>query len=609
VNAKLERIIYVDLTTRTVHVASRPELFTKYLGGSGVASQLLIEECPERVDPFSPAAPIILATGPLVGLFPCMAKAVAMFKSPLTGNLGESHAGGHISTAMRLGGYGAIVITGAADKPATLRLENGEARIENASSLWGLSPLEVEKALKPPDGRGVHSVISIGRAGENLVFYGGALVDRYHHFGRLGLGAVMGSKKLKALYVHGTGEIPLIKPTEFKTSYEEAYNKVVQTPLMVKYHDLGTPANVLALNALRALPTKNFSKSTFEKADSVSGERFAEDFLERKISCPGCPIACIHLGGLRTSFAPEHERGRKEIFEELELVPTNYEPIFALGINLDISDPKDILRLISRCEHLAIDAIMVGAVLAWATEACEKGLITQSETMGTAPKWGDVDTYLRMIENIAGVKNSFYATLARGISAAAEKYGGTEFAISLGKNSPAGYFTGYGFVVGTLVGARHSHLSNEGYSIDQTALVKQTSPEEIVEFLIEEEDWINVLNSLVACYFSRNVYQKDFIVKVLASAGIETNEQHLMKLGKEIFHNLYKFKLRENFDLTKERVPKRLLETESPAGRLDPDVIQKMISYYIRLREKEGLRIKREERSLIDILVPRRGEA
>jgi aldehyde:ferredoxin oxidoreductase len=592
----LERILSVDLTQRRTSVASRPELFEKYLGGTGVASRLLLEECPQKVDPFSPKAPIILASGPLVGLFPCMAKAVTVFKSPLTGNLGESHAGGYLSTALRLADYGAIVIKGASETPVSLVVENGAAHVEYTSSLRGLSPLEVEKALKRPKGEGTRSVMSIGRGGENLVFYSGATVDRYHHFGRLGLGAVMGSKKLKAVCVQGTDEIPLDKSSEFKSMYDEIYHRVIETDLMRKYHDLGTPANILELNELRALPSKNFSQPTYSKAEAVSGERFADEFLERKISCPGCPITCVHLAGFRKTVTPEHERAGKESREEIELVPYNYEPIFALGINLDISDPKGVLGLISRCEYLGIDSMMTGAVLAWATEAYEKALVTADRMMGLRPKWGDVETYLQMIDSIADVRNSFYVTLARGVDAAAEKYGGKDFAVSLGKNSPAGYFTGYGFVVGTIVGARHSHLSNAGYSIDQAAMIKKIDTKQIVEHLVEEEDWLNVLHSLIGCYFSRSAYGRETVVRALAAVGIQKTEEDVMRLGKEIFHNLYKFKLREGFDPAKERIPKRLLETETPAGHLDPKVIQDMISRYVEVREGEGLRLSTEEK-------------
>jgi aldehyde:ferredoxin oxidoreductase len=601
----LEKILYIDLTYKRISVASRPELFGKYLGGSGVASKLLLEECPQKVDPFSPKAPIIFTTGPLVGMYPCIAKSVAMFKSPLTGNLGESHAGGYLSTALRFANYGAIVIKGASETPVSLVVENKNPHVKYISSLWGLSPLQVDEALKPSNGEGTHSVLSIGRAGENLVFYSGAVVDRYHHFGRLGLGAVMGSKKLKAVYVQGTDEIPLAKSSEFKSIYDEIYHRVIETDLMKKYHNLGTSANVLELSELRALPSKNFSQPTYGEADSVSGERFAEEFLERKVSCPGCPITCVHLGGLRKTITSERERAGKEICEEIELVPYNYEPIFALGINLDISDPKGVLSLISRCEGLGIDSMMVGAVLAWATEAYEKALVTADEMMALRPKWGDVETYLQMIDNIADVRNPFYVTLARGVTAAGEKYGGKDFAVSLGKNSPAGYFTGYGFVVGTLVGARHSHLSNAGYSIDQTAMMKKVGIEQMVEHLVEEEDWLNVLHSLVCCYFSRGVYDRETVIRALAAVGIQKKEEDMMRLGKEIFHNLYRFKLREGFDPTKERVPKRLLEIESPAGHLDPKVIQDMISHYVKIRGDEGLRLGLEEKELMRLIAPK----
>mgnify|MGYP001070808859 CR=1 FL=1 len=581
-STRLERVLYVDLTERTARATKRSELFAKYLGGTGVASKLLLEECQPRISALSPEAPIIFTTGPLVGIFPSMAKTVAVFKSPLTGNLGESHAGGRFSTALRFAGYGAIVIKGASDEPVRLSIENGKACIEDASPLWGLSPLQVERLIKPSNG-GVHSVMSIGRAGENLVHYSGAIADRYHHFGRLGLGAVMGSKKLKAVRVSGKGDIQIVNSKSFRQVYNEIYERVVKTDFMKKYQEFGTAANVLELNELRALPSRNFSETVYENADSISGERFAQEFLERKISCLGCPVTCVHLATLKiTSECERDPQGTEEQSKGMELVPYNYEPIFALGTNLAVSDPKGVLQLISLCEHLGLDAIMTGAVLAWATEAYEKGFITTDETMGLRPGWGDFETYMDMIVSIADSKNHFYATLARGVAAAAEAYGGEEFAITLGKNSPAGYFTGYGFLVGTLVGARHSHLSNAGYSIDQTGMTKRVTPEQIVDFLIEEEDWLNVLHSLIACYFTRSVYVKELIVRALAAVGIDITVGRLMRLGRKISRNLYDFKIREDFDLTKERIPRRLLETESPVGRLNPRVIQQMISQYVK---------------------------
>lgn len=581
----LEKVLHVDLTEKTTSIVNRPELFRKYMGGAGVASKLLLEECPPIINAFSSEAPLILATGPLVGIFPNMAKAVAMFKSPLTGNLGESYAGGNFSTALRFADYGAVVIKGSSDHPVTLIIEKGDPRIEGAPSLWSRSPLEVEEIIRQSLGKTAKSVISIGRAGENCVKYASAIVDRFGHFGRLGLGAIMGSKKLKAVCVCGADGRPIGKNPKLERIREEINRLVDQADLLKKYKDLGTAANVLPLNALRALPSKNFSKSTYDRADDLSGENFARVVLESKASCPSCSVACIHLGTLNSVNASQHEESHATLSPEREHVPYNYQPIFALGTNLEVSDPQKVLRLIGCCERLGMDAIMTGAVLAWATEACEKGLIDTDETMGLRPEWGDVDTYLAMMENIANVRNECYTALAQGVDAAAERYGGKDFAVSLGKNSPAGYFTGYGHVVGTLVGARHSHLSNAGYSVDQVALRTNVSPEMIVESLVEEEDWLNVLNSLVACYFSRNVYTKQIVVKALAATGMECAETDLIRIGKEISCNLYNYKLREGFDLTKEKIPKRLLEVEGPTGRLNPEIIQRMINCYIKLRE------------------------
>ncbi len=603
-SSRLKRVLYIDLTEKEGEVKERPDLFDTYLGGAGVASKLLEEECPHMVDPFSPDAPVIFAVGPFTGLLPSMVKAVAMFKSPLTGNLGESHCGGHFASALRFAGFGAVVVKGAAEVPSALLIEDSEVRVEAASSLWGLSPLQVEKSLRSSTQEGIESVASIGIAGENGVYYSGLITDRYHHFGRLGLGAVIGAKKLKAVKVHGTGEVQIERPTEFKDFYEEVHRRVVQAEEMRKYHDQGTPVNVMMLNELGALPAKNFARSKFEKAESISGERFLETLLERKISCPGCPVACIHLGGVRTSFSPEHELGRREAFEELKLVPYNYEPIFALGSNLEIGDAPSVLRLIGQCERLGMDAIMTGSVLAWLTEAVEQGLIPRQEIGDLQPRWGDARTYSEIIENIALVKNQFYKRLALGTWAAAQKYGGKDFAVSIGKNSPAGYATGYGFVVGTLVGARHSHLSNMGYSIDQKAMESNLSLEQIVEKIADEEDWLYVYYSLVGCYFARSVYDEETIVRALDLIGLPKTSVELKAIGNEVFQRLYGFKVRESFNLAKEEIPKRMTEIETPHGRLDSTKIQEMVQHYIKLRERQGLRLRREDEALTELLSP-----
>ncbi|MCP8304064.1 MAG: aldehyde ferredoxin oxidoreductase family protein [archaeon] len=597
----MNSILYVDLTERSSKVIERPDLFSKYLGGPGVASKLIIEETKPGTDPFSPESPIIFAAGYLVGIFPCMVKTVAMFKSPLTKNLGESYSGGHLASALRFAGYDVLVVHGASENPVMIKIVDDDVKVERADSLWGLSPLDVEKTLREHY-EGIQSVISCGRAGERLIYYGNVIVDRFHHFGRLGLGAIFGSKKLKAISINGTGEIPLEDPLAVKEMYKKLYDEVVNSENMLKYHNLGTSANVLELNERGALPSRNFKESRFRGAERISGEAMAESSLERKISCPGCPVACIHLAELKTGFAPEHEKGRKEIFSEKVLVPYNYEPMYALGSNLLINEPSHLLRLIYRCECLGLDAMMVGTVLAWVTEAFEEGIINLDDTLGIEPRWSDVGAYLQIIDNMVDLKNPFYTKLAQGLDVASEKYGGEEFAMIVGRNGLAGYATGYGTIAGQLVGARHSHLSNSGYSIDQMALNQPIGPEQIAKFLINQEDWLYVLYSLGTCYFARKIYTKEVVCEVLKIMGIDQTPEGLMQLGKEIFHNLYKFKIQEGFELTDQKIPGRVYSMQTPHKKLDAEKMQSIIKFYIHKRESEGLQLRPEEKALKELL-------
>jgi len=602
--SSFSRVLYVDLTESSSRVVDRSELFKKYLGGAGVASKLLLEEAPPKIDPFSPNSPVIFAASCATAVFPSIDKAVAVFKSPLTKNLGESHAAGYFATALRLAGYGALVIKGASEHPTLLRIHDGDVEIKKASSLWGLSPLDVERALGESDEPGLRSTVACGVAGEHYVHFSNLIVDRYHHFGRLGLGAIFGSKRLKAVSVIGSEGIDLANPLAVKDLYKTIYDQIVGTDVMVKYHDYGTPGNMAMLNELGALPTKNFKETRFEGAEKISGEVMAEVALDRKISCPSCPIACIHLADLETDFRPEHERGRREVFKERELVPYNYEPMYALGSNLMVEDAQGLLRLIAECERLGLDAMTAGTLLGWATEAFENGLITEGDTGGLRPRWGDVETYLKMLDCIAYTVNPFYVKMAQGIDAVAEKYGGREYALSIGGNGPAGYMIGYGSVAGPLVGLRHSHVSNSGYSFDQKNLGRPMNPEELADYLIEHEDWLYVLYSLGVCYFARNVYTKERVVEVLAALGVEYTPEDLMKLGGEVVMNLYRYKVREGFDLKDIRIPRRFFEPQTPWGRLDEEKMRQIITLYVKKRELKGVKIRAEDKALLDLLKP-----
>jgi aldehyde:ferredoxin oxidoreductase len=480
---------------------------------------------------------------------------------------------------MRFAGYESIVIRGAAERPSYISIEDDLVRIRDATSIWGISALRVGYILRDVEkGVGRRSIIRIGQAGERLVRYASVNVDSYRHFGRLGLGASFGSKKLKALVISGTEDVELPDPKKYREIYNKLYSLVVQTDAMDKYHDIGTPININVLNQLKGLPTKNFQSSSFEQAEKISGEALADSFLIRKVSCAHCPIGCIHIAMLKTSFAPHHEF-------ELRKVSYDYELVYALGSNLGVSSPEGLLELIEACEGLGLDAMSVGVVLGWATEAYEKDLITPQDTLGIPLQWNNVKGYMLALSNIVSMPNDFYAALAKGVEYASATYGGSEFAMALGRNEVAGYHTGPASIVGQIVGVRHSHLDNAGYSIDQKAAKKQLTPEKIVEQLISEDDSRGVFNSLIGCLFARGVYTEANIIDALGSVGIEKTCEDLQALGRKIFDNKYKFKRREGFDLKKVRVPGRFYETVSTMGKIDPDTVKEMMKMYT---EKRG---------------------
>jgi len=340
---KFIRVLNIDLTTGVTRVDEREDLLP-YLGGAGVASKLLQEYYQPGLEPTSPKQPIILAIGAGTYIFPVLTKVVATFVSPLTGEYGESHAGGRLGMAIFMAGYDALVITGRSRKPCYLAITNKETNIREASSMWGLPVEETGRVIRDREhmgGRpsGKRSIIRIGPAGENGVAFACVNVDSYRHFGRLGLGAAMGSKNLKGISVYGERSIPIMNGKQYLKVYREIYQKCVHSAGMTKYHDLGTPVNVLPLNKAGAMPTLNLQSGKYEHADDISGEQFAEKNLVRKVACAGCSVGCIHIGMYRHEFAKGKE------YEAIN-VTYDYELIFALGSFLGIKTTDEILAMI-----------------------------------------------------------------------------------------------------------------------------------------------------------------------------------------------------------------------------------------------------------------------
>lgn len=568
----IPRVLRVDLSTGTVEVRRRPDL-ASWLGGAGLGTRLLAEEIDPAADALAPEQPLILAIGPLSAAFPAVTKTAAFFVSPLTGNLGESHAGGRLAMALRFAGYDAMVVVGASRRPVYLSVSSTDVRLRDASPLWGLESEETGRILRENEvklGAGKRSILRIGPAGEALVHFASVNVDTYRHFGRLGMGAVMGSKKLKAIVVGGDLSIRLADPKRYSAIYEKVYDLATKSSAMQKYHELGTPQNVLPLNALGGLPTRNLQATSFESAEEISGEAFAKDLLLRKYSCFGCPVGCIHIGLLRQEFAPGYEY-------RFTGVSYDYELIYALGSLLGVGNRGDLLGLIEAVEELGLDAMSAGVVLAWLTEARKKGIISDAE-LGVELEFGDAPKYQIALNSLVRARGPLWDAARKGTAGLAARYGG-EFDLQLAGNEISGYHTGYGTLLGHVVGARHSHLDGAGYSLDQKT--PGADPVSFVEPLFAEEKERAMITSLHACLFARKIYGDRALVReALGSLGIERTDEELTELGRATLRLKHRIKQARGFSLDDVRLPHRFFETPSPAGVLDEAKLRAAIATY-----------------------------
>jgi aldehyde:ferredoxin oxidoreductase len=576
------RMLSVDLTNGKIEEKDVTELFERFVGGTGVLTYLAMQEITADLDPFSETSPIYFAIGPLNGYFPSMSKTVAMFRSPLTGDLGESHAGGRLHLAMLSANVHVLRIVGKSEKPVYLSIDGDDVSLVPCSSLWGRSALATERILREKEDqrKGKKSIVRIGPAGERLSPIAAVTVDSSRHFGRLGLGAIMGSKNLKAIVISGSNCPKIEDRRSYQLLYDRIFQELVESENTYKYRDLGTAANVIPLSKIMGLPTRNFSQGFFESAQNISGEHFADQLLAQQISCAHCPIGCIHMGVLRELFADPH------MYKTLK-TSYDHELIYSLGSNISVSKAEEVLKLIHFVERQGWDAISIGVVLAWATEAFQRGLITSEETDGLALNFGDTETYLKVLENIARGKNEFYRDLEKGVHHCAKKYGGEDFAICFNKNEAPGYMTGPDAFVGYAVGVRHSHLDCAGYSVDQKYLGRSEDIEREVKAMYEEGVWRVLTNSLVMCLFARGVYTPQKVVECLNVVGFDIDEPKMNQIARTVHGMKYLLKERLGFKFTNLSLPKKLTNVYTSRGKMNESDFEKRVELYFKFVEED----------------------
>ena len=514
-----------------------------------------------------------------------MTKVVCGFRSPHTGQWAESHAGGRLGLSLRFAGYDALMITGRAPVLSALEIASRGIDIHDVHYLRGRGVFGTGRELRRigRKGSGHRSTLRIGPAGENMLSYACINVDSFRHFGRLGSGAVMGSKNLKGVVVVGDGSYSLPADAKaYSALYKDIFTEVTTTKVMRKYHDLGTPANLESLNELKALPWRNLQATSDAAIRTVTGEYIADNFLLRKSACAGCPVGCIHIANLRQQFGDDHEYLYKQ-------VSYDYELIFAEGTMLGLSDPQDILPVLDETESCGLDSMTTGVALAWATEALEKGVITEAEETLLPLRFGEKDGYLKAIRHLTGGVNEFWRTLGRGgAMAAAKKYGGEDFACVLGGQEMAGYATGEAYYVSHALGFRHSHLDAGGYSFDQSDTAKDVT--KTTNFLVQDEQGRVVLDSMVGCMFARKEYSMDRLRECLSVAGYRNVADALDEAGAAMQALRWKLKFATGFVPEEQRIPQRFMDVENWKGRADHDYLARLRAAYTReLRRMAGV--------------------
>jgi len=541
------------------------------LGGSGLAAALFSAYGHPELPASHPDQPLIFAIGPLTGYFPLMSKAVLGFKSPYHQQYAETHAGGRFALAMRFTGYDALVVSGVARTPSVLVVGRQKLEIIDVHYLWGKDVLATGKWLRRiHKGQAGHrSILRIGPAGERQVSYASINVDTYRHFGRLGGGAIMGAKNLKGIIVLGDSSLDLPEGKAYAELYKTIYQEVTQSPVMRKYHDLGTLENMMPLNEMGAVPWRNLTATRDEAAYAISGERFGDELLLRKTACSGCPVGCIHVGLVREKFGGEHEFLYRQ-------VSYDHEPVFAAGSMLGITNPEHVLMLLEEMERQGMDVISAGVALAWATEALDRHLITEKETLSPL-KFGLAEGYQQAIRNLGGRANDFYHLLGQGALAAATHYGGEDFACVLGQEM-AGYATGEVYFVSQAYGFRHSHLDSAGYSYDQKPHEKDE--EAAVHYLLEEERRRIGLTCMVSCLFARNVYTEERLQEALSSLGYQRMADGLSRQSLAIQSKRWQLKFQSGYDPSQTTIPKRFKEVKNWKGPIDESFLTRLSQRY-----------------------------
>ncbi len=548
------KVLRVNLSERSYNVEPLDlETAQKFLGSRGLGVKIMMDEVPAKVEPLSEENKLIIATGALTGApVPTSGRYMVITKSPLTGGIAVANSGGKWGPKFKATGHDLIIFEGKADKPVYLSIEDDDIKIKDATHLWGKTSSETTEILEEELKGG--NVLCIGPAGEKLSLMASIMNDVDRAAGRGGVGAVMGSKNLKAIVVKGTKKVSLYDEERTKNVSKEKIRTLLNDPTAGEgLPTYGSAILVNIINESGILPVRNFKSSYTEEADKISGETMTEDYLVRKVACFRCPIAC----GRMIKMPDGTEVGGPE-----------YETIWSFGADCDVYDYDAINECNFICNEYGFDTISAGATIAAAMELYERGLIKDEEIEadGLSLNWGDAEAVVGWTKKIA-IREGFGDKLANGSYRLAEEYGAPEVSMTVKKQELPAYdprgVQGHGI---TYAVNNRGGCHIKGYMISPEVL---GYPEMLDRFSLEGKaayaktfhDLAAVIDSIGLCMFSTfGLTLPDYVDMYNAVCGDIYNNETLLEAGSRVWNIEKLFNLREGIDSSHDKLPKRLLE-------------------------------------------------
>jgi aldehyde:ferredoxin oxidoreductase len=582
------KILRVDLTHQKVSEEPLPRGDAALLlGGCGLATKYLFQELKPGVDPLGPENKIIFMSGPLTGtLSPSSGKYNAVTKSPLTGLWCQSGSGGKWGRELKRSGFDGIIIEGASDKPVCLIIDNGKVEFRDAAGLWGKNVFDTTTILQQQLGKGF-CIACIGTGGENLVRYAAIMNERHRALGRGGFGAVMGSKKLKAIAVKGEMKIPIFDQAAFKAAAKVASDFISESLLKITLETYGTAMVLDLVNIKGGLPTRNWQSGVCTYADKINAPAINEKILVGRKACYACPIACGRLVDIKTGKYATKGEGPE------------YESIGTFGSMCDISDIEAITYAHILCNDLGLDTVSAGSTIAFAMECYEKGILNKKSTGGKEILFGDADTMVDLVRSIAA-REGIGDLLAEGTRRMAAQlgHGSERFAMNVkGMELPAydcraTKITGLAYVTANR-GGDHITAYVQGptfldipFLIVEENTIEDVTKENPLEAKVvkDMEDALTTFDALGVCKFMGMALMAEDILSVInAATGWDLDVAGFRQAGERVFNLARAFNVREGLRRKDDTLPKRLLEDplpDGPAAGLTVDLDPLLDAYY-----------------------------